>query len=222
MLRSLVQAATVATRRALAWNLNNSGLPREQTLFNFANQIDLNKWVVYSDSEHGGVSNAEFELSGNGTPTAVFYGNLSTELADRGVGKIVRGGFSSIHTRQIRTRFDLASFDTIALRLKGDGRCYVSTLRTECWAGGIDDTNSWQAFVFAPKDEWFEVMIPFGRYVPTWKGKIIETKSEMNLSRVCGLALAVSASGGPEAAVVGPGQFRLELDWIKALRCSDD
>ena len=56
------------------------------------------------------------------------------------------------------------------------------------------------------------------RYLPTMKGKIIEIKHEMNRSRICGMSLALSVNEGPEGAISGPGPFRLELDWIKALR----
>ena len=121
-------------------------------------------------------------------------------------------------------------------------------LRTESWWGTFEDSNIWQSMIFAPKDEWFEVMviwwfsngfvwyfttlteaifslfcglcfqIPMDRYLPTMKGKIIEIKHEMNRSRICGMSLALSVNEGPEGAISGPGPFRLELDWIKALR----
>lgn len=221
MLRSLLRATTDVTRRAFAWSLEDLSPPQEQTLFRFASQADLSKWVLYSDSQHGGLSRASLAMKYDGNTTAVFSGNLSVEIMESRVGKPFRSGFSGIRTIQTSAIFDLGSFDTIALRLKGDGRCYVSTLRTECWAGGADDMNSWQAFVFAPKDEWCEVKIPFDHYLPTWKGRVINTKIEMNLARICGLTLAVTADGGPEGAIVGPGKFCLELDWIKALRCLD-
>lgn len=92
---------------------------------------------------------------------------------------------------------DLDSYDTIAMRLRGDGRCYISTVSfytgvakiwpqfsyltfiigffnfnwihtelvwqlllmqiyTENWINspGQQEDNSWQAFVFVPKDQW--------------------------------------------------------------------
>lgn len=116
---------------------------------------------------------------------------------------------------------DLDPFDTIAFRVKGDGRCYVSSIRTDNWVSGPSEEagNTWQAFVFAPKDEWYVVKIPFSRYLPTWRGKIIDQHTAaMNPARVMGLGLSVAARGGPSEAVCGPGPFRLELDWIKALR----
>ncbi|KAH7416195.1 hypothetical protein KP509_14G079900 [Ceratopteris richardii] len=117
--------------------------------------------------------------------------------------------------------FDLDDFDTLALRVKGDGRCYISTIRTESWWGTFEDSNLWQSMIFAPKDEWYEVMIPLSRYLPTMKGKVVDIKNEMNRSRICGMGLSLSVNGGLEGAVMGNGDFRLELDWIKALRRED-
>eukprot|EP00249_Psilotum_nudum_P012859 c24011_g1_i1 orf=573-1013(+) len=125
---------------------------------------------------------------------------------------------------QVAGRFNLEPFDTLALRLKGDGRYYVSTLRTESWVGGPPgmDYNTWQAYIYAPKDEWCEVKVPFERYLPTWKGKILQTKSQMNPARIVSMSLSLTAEGGPLGVTNGYGQFKLELDWIKALRCMDN
>ncbi|KAI5073775.1 hypothetical protein GOP47_0011788 [Adiantum capillus-veneris] len=217
MFRALVRATTDAARRAVAWKFEELQPPKELSLFRFSSQDDLRKWIVHSDSDYGGLSSAGLELGGDTNKTAVFSGTLSEELREPGIGRIARSGFSGMRTIQGCSSFDLDSFDTLALRVKGDGRCYVSTIRTQSWWGTFEDANTWQSMIFAPKDEWFEVMIPLSRYLPTMKGKIIELKSEMNQSRVCGMGLAVSVNGCLEGAVVGPGDFRLELDWIKAL-----
>jgi hypothetical protein len=62
------------------------------------------------------------------------------------------------------------------------------------------------------------LQIPLACYLPTWKGKIVESDAEMNAARVTGMGLSLTAEGGPEGGEQGPGPFRLELDWIKALR----
>ncbi|CAK9881391.1 unnamed protein product [Sphagnum jensenii] len=63
-----------------------------------------------------------------------------------------------------------------------------------------------------------EVYIPLARYMPTWKGKIVESDAEMSAACVTVMALSLTAEGGPEGREQGPEPFRLELDWIKALR----
>lgn len=60
--------------------------------------------------------------------------------------------------------------------------------------------------------------IPLAHYLPTWRGNVIDSNLEMNPSRVVGMSLSVNAEGGVPGARSGPGDFKLEIDWIKALR----
>ena len=60
--------------------------------------------------------------------------------------------------------------------------------------------------------------IPLARYLPTWRGNVIDAQLEMNPSRIVGMSLSVNAEGGMPGSRSGPGDFRVEIDWIKALR----
>jgi hypothetical protein len=60
--------------------------------------------------------------------------------------------------------------------------------------------------------------IPIARYLPTWRGNAIDAQMEMNQSRIMGLSISVNAEGGIHGAWSGPGDFKVELDWIKAFR----
>lgn len=40
----------------------------------------------------------------------------------------------------------------------------------------------------------------------------------MNPSRIVGMSLSINAAGGIPGARSGPGDFQVEIDWIKALR----
>ncbi|KAL2903018.1 putative complex I intermediate-associated protein 30 [Bienertia sinuspersici] len=60
--------------------------------------------------------------------------------------------------------------------------------------------------------------IPLARYLPTWRGNVIDASLEMNPARVLGMSLSVNAEGGVPGAKSGPGDFRVEIDWIKAVR----
>ncbi|KAL3677932.1 hypothetical protein R1sor_020888 [Riccia sorocarpa] len=220
MLRRLVHASLQATRRALAWNIQDISPPAEQILFRFATLKDVSQWDVYSDALHGGLSTAALKPSEDSGEAGVFSGSLSTELADNAPVRLKRSGFTGIRTREGRHNLDVEPFDTLAFRVKGDGRVYITSLRTENWVMGPVDAqfNQWQAFLFAPKDEWFTVKIPLNRFLPTWRGKILNADHEMNLSRVTGVGISTTVEVGPEGAVTGPGDFRLELEWIKAVR----
>ncbi|XP_054793912.1 probable complex I intermediate-associated protein 30 [Prosopis cineraria] len=133
---------------------------------------------------------------------------------------MIRSGFCGMRSKKFDGFIDLDSYDTIAMKLKGDGRCYISTIYTENWvcSPGEQEDNSWQAFVFIPKDNWYIAKIPLARYLPTWRGNVIDEEMEMNPSRILGMSLSVNAEGGVPGARSGPGDFRVELDWIKALR----
>jgi NADH dehydrogenase [ubiquinone] 1 alpha subcomplex assembly factor 1 len=53
---------------------------------------------------------------------------------------------------------------------------------------------------------WFGALqIPLAPYLPTWKGKIVESDAEMNAARVTGVGLSLTAEGCPEGGEQGPG-----------------
>ncbi|KAK3022125.1 hypothetical protein RJ639_045264 [Escallonia herrerae] len=208
---------------ALTWNAEDLVPPREKCIFNFNSKEELKKWHLYSDSEYGGLSSASLEITdaGNGsTGVGIFSGNLSLDVTEGTKWNISRSGFCGMRSKKFDGFIDLDPFDTIALKLKGDGRCYISTIYTENWVNspGQQEDNSWQAFVFVPKDNWYIAKIPLARYLPTWRGNVIDAELEMNPSRVLGMSLSVNAEGGVPDARTGPGDFRVDIDWIKALR----
>ncbi|WCJ39348.1 NADH:ubiquinone oxidoreductase intermediate-associated protein 30 [Euphorbia peplus] len=221
-IRALWQASLSATKRALTWNVEDFMPPAERVIFNFNSKDELKKWHLYSDSEYGGLSSASLEIKdpGNGLK-GVFAGNLSLDLSEDSKWNITRSGFSGMRSKKFDGFIDLDPYDTIAMKIKGDGRCYITTIYTENWVNspGQMEDNSWQAFVFVPKDQWYIAKIPLARYLPTWRGNIIDSNMEMNPSRILGMSLSVNAgTGHVQGAKSGPGDFRLEIDWIKGLR----
>jgi len=187
-LRALWQAASNASKKALSWKLEDLAPLTELCIFSFQTKDDLRRWNLYADSEYGGLSSASLEIKGTDKQaTGVFSGNLFTDMSQDSRRVMNRSGFCGMRSTQFEGYLDLDPYDTLALRVRGDGRCYIST-------------------------------IPLSRYLPTWRGNVMDSKLEMNPSRIVGMSLSVNAEGGPQGAVIGPGEFRLELDWIKALR----
>ncbi|PON45129.1 NADH:ubiquinone oxidoreductase intermediate-associated protein [Trema orientale] len=186
--RALWQASLNATKKALAWNVEDLMPPTERYIFNFNSKEELKRWHLYSDSEYGGLSSASLEITdgGNGL-SGIFSGNLSLDVTEGSKWNISRSGFCGMRSKKFDGFIDLDPYDTIALKIKGDGRCYIST-------------------------------IPLAQYLPTWRGNVIDAKLEMNPSRVLGMSLSVNAEGGVPGARSGPGDFKIEIDWIKALR----
>ncbi|KAJ7951456.1 NADH:ubiquinone oxidoreductase intermediate-associated protein 30 [Quillaja saponaria] len=221
--RALLQSSLDATKKALAWNVDDLMPPTERYIFNFNSKEDLKKWHLYSDSEYGGLSSASLEIAeSQNRPSGIgiFSGNLSLGVTNGSKWNITRSGFCGMRSKKFDGFIDMDAYDTIALKLKGDGRCYISTIYTENWVNspGQQEDNSWQAFVFVPRDNWYIAKIPLARYLPTWRGNVIDVELEMNPSRILGMSLSVNAEGGVPGAKTGPGDFRVELDWIKALR----
>ncbi|KAI8529731.1 hypothetical protein RHMOL_Rhmol12G0247900 [Rhododendron molle] len=233
--RALWQASLNATKKALTWNVEDLIPPTERYIFNFNSKEELKRWHLYSDSEYGGLSSASLEIAdaGNGF-RGIFSGKLSLDVAEDSKWNISRSGFCGMRSKKFDGFIDLDAYDTIALKVKGDGRCYISTIYTENWVNspGQQEDNSWQAFVFVPKDNWYiakassscfsavhiNYLIPLAKYLPTWRGNVIDAELEMNPSRVLGMSLSVNAEGGVPGARSGPGDFQVEIDWIKALR----
>jgi NADH dehydrogenase [ubiquinone] 1 alpha subcomplex assembly factor 1 len=114
---------------AIAWNLKDLIPATECDLFKFATAADLIQWEVYSDAENGGMTTASFQSNGD-LGTGVFAGNLSVELMEHANTRMRRSGFSGIRTVQ---DLNLEDFNTIAMRVKGDGRCYVSTVTQDAF-----------------------------------------------------------------------------------------
>ncbi|XP_021768071.1 probable complex I intermediate-associated protein 30 [Chenopodium quinoa] len=219
--RSLIQASLNATKKALTWNVDDLMPPSEKYIFSFNCKEEIKKWHLYSDSEYGGLSSASLEVTDEGDSfKGLFSGTLSLDVMEGSKWNISRSGFCGMRSKKFNGFIDLDSYDTIALKLKGDGRCYISTIYTENWVNspGQQEDNSWQAFVYVPAGNWYIAKIPLARYLPTWRGNVIDASMEMNPARVLGMSLSVNAEGGVPGAKSGPGDFRVEIDWIKAVR----
>ncbi|XP_058107697.1 probable complex I intermediate-associated protein 30 isoform X6 [Magnolia sinica] len=127
--RALWQASLNATKKALTWNVEDLIPPSERFVFNFNSKEELKRWHLYSDSEYGGLSSASLEIKdvGNGL-NGIFSGNLSSEVTEGSRWRINRSGFCGMRSKKFNGFIDLDAYDTLALKLKGDGRCYISTV----------------------------------------------------------------------------------------------
>ncbi|KAF5175563.1 NADH:ubiquinone oxidoreductase intermediate-associated protein, partial [Thalictrum thalictroides] len=156
--RALWRSTLDATKKALTWSADDLMPPSERFIFKFNSKEELKNWHLYSDSEYGGLSSASLEIkdTANGT-NGIFSGNLSLDVSEDSVRRINRSGFCGMRSKKFDGFIDLDAYDTIAMKLKGDGRCYISTIYTENWVNspGQEEDNSWQAFVLVPKDDWF-------------------------------------------------------------------
>ena len=95
----------------------NTPAADDKIVFDFQTATNTAAWQVVNDGVMGGVSTGGFRLA-NGV--AVFQGEVSLEN---------NGGFASV--RSLPARHDLAGYDAFVIRVRGDGRRYKFTARTD-------------------------------------------------------------------------------------------
>jgi NADH dehydrogenase [ubiquinone] 1 alpha subcomplex assembly factor 1 len=164
---------------------------QEWMVFDFEEPTDAEGWRVVNDTVMGGVSQSRIEAGANGT--AVFAGTVSLENS---------GGFASVRSPAVE--HDRAGYEGIALRVRGDGKGYKLTIRTD----GRFDGVYYQAPVQTEPGAWQELRVPFSRFVPTFRGRRVEGAPKLDLARIQSLGFMISDRQA--------GPFRLEIDWIKA------
>jgi NADH dehydrogenase [ubiquinone] 1 alpha subcomplex assembly factor 1 len=165
----------------------------ERMVLTFNNPQSIESWSAVNDDVMGGVSDGGVRSTDSGTMG--FFGSLSLEN---------NGGFASI--RSSRRDVDLASFDGLLVRLRGDGKRYCFNLRTDVriMAGSYRvafDTNA---------DEWQEIYLPFADFRPASFGRVRSDLPPLDPSKIRSFGFLISDKQ------VGP--FALEVEWIKAVK----
>ena len=162
-----------------------------ETLFDFGDASLVAAWEPVGDRVMGGRSEGRLELVGGGW--AAFLGEV---LLAQG------GGFASI--RSVPGRFDLSGHEGLLLEVRGDGRSYKLSVRTDPWF----DAVAYQAG-FAPRPGDRSVhRVPFSAFRATWRGRPVPGAPLLEPSRICSFGLVV---GDRQA-----GPFRLEIAAIRA------
>jgi monofunctional biosynthetic peptidoglycan transglycosylase len=90
--------------------------------------------------------------------------------------------------------------------VRGDGRRYRLRLRTDERYDGI----AWQASFDTRPDAWTVVSLPFGAFEPSFRGRRPAGAGPLDTRRVTQLGLMIADRQA--------GDFKLEIDWIRALR----
>ncbi|CEG69044.1 hypothetical protein RMATCC62417_16188 [Rhizopus microsporus] len=184
------------------------GWQREMPMTALNSQKDLTQWVVGSDKDIGGFSEAHLEITPEGTGR--FHGNISLDLPTN--PEIKQSGYAAIRTKQKeQSLFGIPCWDTtlfryLALRVKGDKRKYFVNIQTD----GIVKTDLFQHRLFLrTPGQWETVMIPFKDFILTNNGMIQEEQIEMFREKV--RTVGISLMDRQE------GPFNIEIDWIKAM-----
>lgn len=209
MFKQLAQATRQYIQR-----VKNPNPPAKKLLFAFNTDQDLAVWNVFTDQQYGGQSEASLTASQTSPGTACFSGRYSTEIKDPSASRMKRSGFVGINSIETGQGLDIDEYDHLVFRVKGDGRKYIANMRTENWLVGGPSHDVWQAFLFAREGQWQDVAIPLHHFLLTWKGQLVEQKTEINAKRV--ISVGISLAGGE--ALQLQGTFSLGLEWVRAER----
>ena len=169
----------------------NSDAASERILFDFQAASNSTAWQIVNDDVMGGVSTSRFQVLTNGG--AVFSGVVSLEN---------NGGFASVRSSPVRE--NLSGCDAFVFRVRGDGRRYKFTVRTE----SSFNAPNYQAEFTTKRGEWEDHRLAFKDFVPTFRGRILTDVPPLNPAKVASVGFLISDQQ--------EGAFKLEVAWVKA------
>ena len=148
-------------------------------------------WYTVDDNVMGGVSNSTVKVNDSGILS--FSGTMSLEN---------NGGFSSVRSEWTPT--NLYGTDGLLLRVLGDGKIYRLRIHSATTGGDI----AYNAIFETNPDTWNIVYIPFASMVPTYRGFLMDVGK---------LDTASIGSFGFMLSDKQPGEFELQVDWMRAI-----
>ncbi|XP_077476388.1 complex I intermediate-associated protein 30, mitochondrial [Stigmatopora argus] len=184
-------------------------LEQNQVVWEFRGPQSLERWIVSSDREIGGQSEAYLKV-GRNTNTCFLYGTLrSTPPRD---GETRYSGYCSMRSKQTlrsfdrRKQFDWTSFNTLHLRVRGDGRPWMINLASETYFSHQKD-DVYNYFLYTRGGPyWQDVKIPFSKFFLAHRGRIQDDQHPLWLDKINTIGFTL----GDKA----DGPFQLEIDYI--------
>lgn len=164
-----------------------------QIVIDFSDPDHRKDWSIINDGVMGGISQSEI-VAGDST-TAIFQGNVSLEN---------NGGFASVRTKS--RLLNLNGYTGIELRIRGDGKKYQFRIRVDNRFDGISYRNIFETNA----EEWTTIRLPFGDFVPVFRGRILENVGPLSPEKIQQLGFLIADKQ--------EGKFRLEIDWIKVYK----
>ena len=158
-------------------------------IFNFGSGEPI--WYTVDDRVMGGVSRSTVEIIDS--DILRFSGTMSLDR---------NGGFSS--ARSNWKPINLDGFDGVLLRVLGDGNMYRFRIRTAETGSEI----SYNAIFETSFEEWQFIYIPLKDMVPTYRGFVMNV-DPLNPASIGSFGFMLSDKQ--------PGEFDLQVDWIRAV-----
>ena len=188
----------LATTLAFAWSCAmtrpiGDAVPAQKVLHSLYPGDATMRWNAINDVVMGGRSSGRGQVTDDGYLR--FTGNVSLEN---------NGGFASIRSEQVDT--DLSAYDGVMIRVRGDGKRYALTLRTDVFirAGGYRIKFDTEAGL------WRDVYLPFDDFQATSFGIALPDAPPLDPGKISSIGLIIGDKQ--------EGPFSLDLDWIRAVR----
>ena len=159
-------------------------------LFDFTSNVGFQSWRTVDDRVMGGVSRSRMIPQER---FASFQGTLSLEN---------NGGFASVRSPELDER--LENVDSIRLKVRGDGRTYQLSIRTDRVFDGVRYRTSFDT----EEGVWEEVVLSLGYFSPTRRGRCVPGTPDLRASDVRSFGLMVADKQD--------GQFRLDVESLSA------
>jgi len=161
----------------------------------FEFESDGKDWRIIDDGVMGGRSQGSWRVASG---VGEFAGTLSLEN---------NGGFSSVRSKALQTPCDGA--EAFTLRVKGDGRRYQFRVRTT----DAFDGPSYRLEFDTVAGEWKEISLKLADFVPSFRGRELTGQPPLEGKNVVTIGFLLADKRA--------GEFRLEVDWIRAIRPRD-
>eukprot|EP00066_Takifugu_rubripes_P001297 XP_003962397.1 PREDICTED: complex I intermediate-associated protein 30, mitochondrial [Takifugu rubripes] len=188
-------------------------LEQNRVIWEFKGPESLEQWILSSDLEIGGKSEINLRMGKNGQ-SCFLSGNLdSTPPRD---GETRYSGYCTMRSKQPQSFFnrkkhyDWSSFNTLHLRVRGDGRPWMINIGTETYFSHQKNDIYCYFMYTRGGPYWQEIKIPFSKFFLSSCGRVQDSQHPLWLDKVntVGFTLGDKADG----------PFQLEIDFIGVCR----
>ena len=162
---------------------------KHRIIVNFATPINSVEWMVVNDNVMGGVSRSKVSINPEGF--MLFNGDVSLDYG---------GGFASV--RSSYENWGIGKFDGFVIKVWGDGKSYQFRCRMGNNFGGL----AYRHYFQTNNEKWQEIRLPFSKFVPTFRGRIISDAKPLDPDSIRNLGLMISDKQS--------GNFNLKIAWI--------
>ncbi|XP_007543214.1 complex I intermediate-associated protein 30, mitochondrial [Poecilia formosa] len=184
-------------------------LEQNQVLWEFRGPHSLQEWTISCDREIGGKSEIYLKV-GRNNESCLLYGTLCSDPPKDGETRY--SGYCTMRSKQPLASFDRkkyhdwSSFNTLHLRVRGDGRPWMINIVPETYyIHQKDDMYSY--FLYTRGGPyWQDVKIPFSKFFLAHRGRIQDDQHPVWLDKINSIGFTL----GDKA----DGPFQLEIDFI--------